>query len=208
MSVVPQFRVLVLDPVKLRRDRAEQMLHLRFETMSCGTITQALAELKGCPPPHAIVASLRQIDDNGLVAGKALRAALGRDVYILVHGAADTRKTAAERQSIAERHGVDVWSESVLEPEGIAAVIGGEMHRRHRPRAASTTPASLWQRLRSLTREDVKAFLTKDRPLISTPPRGPDEPPGWIELLNAPPTVANLKALLTKEIGWRRKSEG
>lgn len=208
MSVVTQYRVLVLDPVKLRRDRAEQMLHLRFETMGCGTITQALADLKTSPPPHAIVATLRQIDDNGLVAGKALRAVLGRDVYILVHGAADSRKTAAERQGIAERHGVDVWSETVLEPEGIAAVVGGELHRRHRPRAAAATPASLFQRARSVTKEDVKAFLTKDRPLIPTPPRGPDEPPGWIELLNAPPTAANLKALLTKEIGGRRKSEG
>jgi hypothetical protein len=208
MSLVPQYRVLLLDPVKLRRDRVEQMLRLRFETQGFGTITQALAALKGAPPPHAIVGTLRQIDDNGLVAGKALRAEVGKDVYILVHGAADTRKTAAERQAIADRHGVDTWSEIALEPDGIASVLGGELHRRHRPRTATVTPLGLMDRARSVTKEDVKAFLTKDRPLIPTPIRAPDEPPGWIELLNAPPTAANLKALLTKEIGVRRKSSG
>ncbi|MDP2311052.1 MAG: hypothetical protein Q8P18_33840 [Pseudomonadota bacterium] len=189
-------------------------MRLRFDTVGCGTMTQALAVLNEGHPPDAIVLTLRQADDNGLVAGKALRALVGPDVYILVHGAADMRPgarrpAASERQGIATWHGVNGWSEAVLEPEAIESVVGGELHRRHRAQVPVAAPVSLLTRARAVTREDMKAFLTKDRPLVPTPPRAPDEPPGWIELLNAAPTAANLKALLTKEIGGMpRRSEG
>ncbi|MDP2315536.1 MAG: hypothetical protein Q8P41_21740 [Pseudomonadota bacterium] len=207
MQIVSQMRVLLLDPVKMRRDRAENGLRLRFEVEGVGTLAEALVA-GVARPPHAIVATLRQVDDNGLVAGRALRQKLGAGIYILVHGCADARKTATDRQTLADRHGVDTWSETALEPEGMEAVVWGELDRRYRPRASAAERKSLLARARSLTANDVKAFLTKDRPLIATPPRAPDEEPGWIELLNAPPTAENLKRLLSKEIGGKRKAQG
>lgn len=195
-------RLLLLDPVKLRRDRAEQALRLRFDIESCGRLEEAMQAVT-TRPPHAVVATLRQIDDNGLVAGRTLRSRMGPDAFIVVHGAADTRKSAADRQTLAERHGVDVWSETALEPQGIEAVVWGELSRRNRPKAPP--PPTLLERARSTTTADVKAFLNKERPLLPTPYRAPDVEPGWIELLNAPPTPANLKRLLTKDIGGARK---
>jgi CheY-like chemotaxis protein len=202
MAQPNRFRLLLLDPVKLRRDRAEQALRLRFDIESCGRLEEAMQAVT-TRPPHAVVATLRQLEDNGLVAGRTLRSRLGPDPFIVVHGAADTRKSSADRQTLADRHGVDVWSESALEPDGIEVVVWGELIRRNRPKAAP--PPSLLERARSTSTDDVKAFLTKDRPLIATPPRAADEEPGWMELLNAPPTTANLKRLLTKDIGGARK---
>jgi response regulator RpfG family c-di-GMP phosphodiesterase len=203
MALPNRFRLLLLDPVKLRRSRAEQVLRLRFDIESCDRLEEAM-QAATARPPHAVVATLRQIEDNGLVAGKTLRTRLGPDAFIVVHGAADTRKSSADRQILAERHGVDVWSESALEPEGIESVVWGELFRRNRPKVPP--PPTLLERARATTAEDVKTFLNKDRPLLPTPYRAPDEEPGWIELLNAPPTSENLKRLLTKEIGGPRKA--
>lgn len=207
MTAGSRFCVLLLDPVKLRRDRAAQGLQLRYDVVGCGTLAEALAVCDSTPP-QAIVATLRQVDDNGLVAGQALRAKVGPDVFLLVHGPADTRKSPAQRQALADRHAVDTWSETALEVDGIESVVWNELNRRHRPRTEEAPPVSLLERARSVTTSDVKEFLTKDRPLIPTPPRAPDEEPGWIELLNAPPTAENLKRLLRKDIGVRRRSQG
>ncbi len=182
------------------------MLQLRYDVLGCGTLAETLATCEATPP-HAIVATLRQVDDNGLVTGQALRAKVGPDVFILVHGPADTRKTPAQRQALSERHGVDMWSETALEPVGIEAVVWNELNRRHRPRAVAPPTLSLLARARAVSSDDVRTFLTKDRPLIPTPPRGEDEEPGWIELLNARPTAENLKRLLWKDIVPRRKAQ-
>lgn len=189
-----RYRVLLVDPVRHRRERALEVLRAHYDAVgvSDGAEAKGVAAAK---TPEAVVLTLRQFDGNGLALGKALRAQLGGDVLILVHGDANPPLGAAERAQAAALHGVSGWLPGTLEAPHMDSLIRSALARRYQPKV-DRERRTQWEETR--TRSGVWEFLTRPRHLIPTPPRAPDEPPGWIEILNGPPTLANMRLLLAK----------
>jgi hypothetical protein len=157
---------------------------------------------------------MRQTEGNGLVAAKELRKAVGDKVLLIVTGPLDRPVSNAQRAEISRRHDVDTWVTRSIDIPTLEVVLWNELLRRFLPREGRAGAPRLTLRERialirarvsSITRADVKAFLFREYHIIPTPPRDPDEEPGWIELLNSPPTLANVKKLLTKDLTPRRK---
>lgn len=189
-------RVLLLDPVKHRRERIAHVLGMRFDVLEAGTPKEA-RELVTAHSPQAIVATLRQFEGNGLIACKELRPVAGREAFFLVHGPTEAPTTPAARQQVATYHRVDTWTSAVLSPEEVDVLVWNHLVAAAR---AQTKRPSLLARIRAITRADVWDFLTRPRHVISTPPPGRDEEPSWLEILNGPPTFSNLRKLMTKPI--------
>lgn len=181
MSVHQRYRVLLVEPLRLWRNRAAEETRLRLEIVGVGTEAEARAAVTGTV--HAVVLSLKQLEANGLVLGRRLREKLGMEPYFLVHGQTMPPKSTEERATLAARHNIDMWLPNALEPHALVGALWGELERRFRP---------IEQR-RAAAREESA-----------------DDEPSWSELLRAPATVDNVKKLLTKDIGpgrrgaWRR----
>ncbi len=171
MPPPPRYRVLLVDPVKLRRDRVAEATRLRFDIVGAGTAGEALSVTTGTV--HAIVITLKQIEDNGLVLAKRLRDKFGTMPYIVVHGSPVPARSPEERAYLTLRHKVDMWLVNSLEPEGYEVALWSELYRRFPP----------------------------ERPAREEAVDSADDEPSWSELLRAPPTIENMKKLLTKEIG-------
>ena len=169
-----RYRVLLVDPVKTRRDQAAAATRLRFDIVGAGTAAEANAVVVGTV--HAIVLTLRQLDDNGLVLARTLRTRFGSEPYILVHGSTVPPHAAEDRALIAGRHGVDLWVAKTLDADGLEPALWAELERRFRPR----------ERVRKV--DDV------------------DDEETWRSVLTGPATVDNMKKLLTKDIFGRKKS--
>ena len=193
-----RYRVLLVDPVRHRRERALDLLRAHYEVVGVSDAAEAREQLKG-RKPDAVMLTLRQLEGNGLVLGKEMRARLGGDALILVHGDSNPPATSAERAQAAAAHGVSGWMPSTLEPPHIDALIGTALARRYQP-AVDRERKSAWERLPA-NRSRVWEFLTRHRHIIPTPYRSPEEPPGWIEILNGPPTLANARLLWVKARG-------
>jgi DNA-binding response OmpR family regulator len=174
-----------------------------------GSIAAALPVVKETPP-QAVVVNIRQTEGNGLTVARELRNALGAEALVVLVGSAELPLTAQQRQAAAAKHGIDLWVPRALDPVALETVLWTELTRRFRPREAPRGAPGLVERLRGVTGDDVKTFLTKERYIIPTPPRDPEEEPGWIELFNSPPTPDVLKKLLTKDIaiGKKRRDDG
>ena len=166
-----RFRVLLVDPVKLRRDRSAEVTRLQFDIVGVGTPEEAAGVIGVV---HAVVLTLKQADGNGLVLGKRLREKFGEAPYFLVHGATVPAKTTEERLALAARHNVDLWVANLIEPVGLEAALVGELNRRFRKREPAAAA-------------------------------GGDNEPTWRQLLAAPATVENVKKMLTKDLGGKRK---
>ncbi len=169
-----RFRVLLVDPVKIRRDRAAEATRLQFDIVGVGTAEEAAGVIGVV---HAVVLTLKQADDNGLVVGRRLREKFGEAPYFLVHGATVPAKTTEERLALAARHNVDLWVANPIEPVGLEAALWGELNRRFRKREPAAAAAA----------------------------GGGGNEPTWGQLLAAPVTVDNVKKMLTKDLGGKRK---
>lgn len=196
MANARRFRVLLLDPVKHRRDQAARTLGMRFDVMESGTPKEALDMLKAYGA-DAMVATLRQMEGNGLAACKTLREAAGKDAYLLVHGPTTAPTTGSARKVAAKFHRADAWAGTVLAPDEMDVIVWNELNARQR--SSEVARQGFWRRLGHV-RRDVWELLTRQHHLIPTPPRSPDEPPGWIEILNGPPSLSNLRRLVTKPL--------
>lgn len=155
-----RYRVLVVDPVKLRRDRATAATRLRFDIVGAGTVTEALSLLDDSI--HAIVITLKQIDENGLVVGRKLREK-APGAFILVHGPVTPAKSAEERAPLAQHHKVDLWLGSALDADGFEAALWSELERRFNKREKVVGEPSWGELLQApASLENVKKLLTKD----------------------------------------------
>lgn len=170
MPPVSRYRILLVDPVKLRRDRAAEATRLRFDIVGAGTLADAMAVTTGTV--HAVVLTLKQVEENGLALAKKLREKFGPEPYFVVHGPSVPARSTEERAMLAERHKVDMWLPNALEPDGLEVALWSELERRFRP---------------------------KERPKSSV--ESADDEPSWSELLRAPPSVENVRKLLTKDLG-------
>jgi DNA-binding NarL/FixJ family response regulator len=189
-----RYRVLLIDPVRMRREKAVRVLGMRFDVAEAYTPAEARDAIKKAPP-DAIVATLRQVEENGLLMAKALRE-LVPDAFILVHGSTTSMTTAAERRHVLERHGVDQWAPTNLEPDDLAIII----HSKAMVQRIQKAPrVSVWKRLRGVTRKDVWEFFTRHHHILPNPPPNPENP-HWFEILNGPPTFSNVRRLMTKPL--------
>lgn len=154
-----KFRVLVLDPVRQRRERIAQRLGLRYEVLEAGTPREALAAATA-QPPDAVVATLRQIESNGLAACKELRAAAGPDAFLMVHGPVENGPTQRDKlQSVARGHRVDTWNPAVLSPSMVDVVVWNQLNQR-RPRELAPR-VSAWQRFTTMTVGEAWSWLRR-----------------------------------------------
>jgi CheY-like chemotaxis protein len=190
-----RYRVLLIDPVKVRREKVAHVLEMRFDVVEAFTSQEAKEAIKTARP-DAIVLTLRQVEDNGLLIAKALRGLVGRDAFILVHGSTTSVTSAADRRLVLERHGVDQWAPSTLEPDDIAVIINSKALVQ---RMVKEPRRSFWVRLRGVSKKEIWAFLNKQYHLLPNPPPNPENP-HWFEILNGPPTISNIRRLMTKPI--------
>lgn len=197
MASARRFRVLLLDPVKHRRDQAAHALGMRFDVIEAGSTKEAVDMIKAYGA-DAIVATLRQMEGNGLVACKTLREAAGHDAFLLVHGPTTAPTTASARKVAAKFHRANAWAGTLLTPDEMDVIVWTELGSRQR--TGEVRAGGVFHRIRRITRRDVWDFLTRHHHIIPTPPRGADEPPGWIEILNGPPSIENIRRLLTKPL--------
>ncbi|MFZ5479633.1 MAG: hypothetical protein ACOZNI_22900 [Myxococcota bacterium] len=180
----------------MRREKVSRVLGMRFEVHEAYTPREATDAIRKAPP-DAIVATLRQVEENGLLVAKALRALVGKDCFILVHGPTTSCTTADERRQVLAAHGVDQWAPSVLDGHDLMVVLGSRatLHLVKRE-----PPKTFWQRVRATRWRDVWAFLTKHHHVFPTPPPRADGKPTWLEILNGPPSPQNVRRLMTKSI--------
>ena len=188
--------MLLLDPVRNRREEAALALKAHFDVVEAGTPADAVASIK-LQKPDAIVATLRQVESNGLIVARGLRQEVGRDAFIVVHGPTTTFHASAERNPISRHHGVDRWTPNVLEPIEMDTLVGAELNARRRNKQGRP---SLFTRARRYRWRDLVSYFTRLHHVIPTPPPREDGKPGWIEILNGPPTVSNVRRLMAKTI--------
>lgn len=175
MTAARRPRVLLIDPVKFRRDELAEAMRFRFDVVGVGTLPEAQVAA-AAEVPAAVVLSLRQTEGNGLSAAGALRSAVGPKVFLVVLGAPDGAVTAEQRQQMMKRHSVDSWSVQALDAPTLELVLSSGIRERQPPRERQAAPAApapkpLPGPLAAASAESsvsgrVKAFLTA--PLFGT----------------------------------------
>lgn len=158
MAVQSRVRVLLLDPVRHRREQVARFLGPRYDVAEAGTPKEALAAATAAPP-DVVVATLRQIEDNGLVACKAIRNAAGPDAFMLVHGPAETTPNRDLRQHLERTHRVNTWSPSALSPSVVDVMVWN--HLLERRRQSEGPPPSWWTRFRTVSVTDAWRWVLR-----------------------------------------------
>lgn len=199
MSTPARSVIFLVDPVKARRDEQERALRLRFTVRTFATPEEARAAA-AAEPPQAVVLSIRQAEGNGVVAAKALRAAIGPRPFVLVHGAADQPMNQEQRQVQMQRHGVDSWLTRPVDTHTLEVVLWNEVVIRFVPKAPRAEAPTAGERMRA-TAAEVKTTLTRHHHLLPNPePAAPGEEPSWLELLNAPVSAESVRRLFQKPL--------
>ena len=160
-----RYRVLLVDPVKSRREQAAAATRLRFDIVGAGSAEETNVVVVGTV--HAIVLTLKQIEGNGLVLARALRARFGPEPYILVHGSTVPAHAADERAKLCARHGVDLWAAQALDAHALESALWAELERHFRPRVRAVDEVDDVDTWRSVLTgpasvDNMKKLLTKD----------------------------------------------
>lgn len=127
MGTVGRQRIVLIDPVKQRRDEHAATLSRRFDVRAFDSCGPAVASLNDSEPVHVVVANIRQSEGNGLDAAATLRKMVGKSAFICVLGPPDRPVTADQRDGIARRLGVDRWLTRNIDSSDLDALIASRV---------------------------------------------------------------------------------
>lgn len=209
-----RYVVLLIDPRVNKRDSFVQALSLRFDVRVVPlneNPIEAYVKLK----PHAVIATMRQVNLHGFQLCKDLRSQAGEArCLMVVHGAADRQVKDTSRPTVTNTWKVDHYQAAELEPSALEALLWHELTRRFpRERVPSqvTQEVLASPELKPLKLDkDTKGALGKGFHLIPLKREISHIPPEertFMELLNSPPTLRNLQALIRRRSPGRPEGE-